>query len=92
MNVFASRTNIDIGCGPGSGWGHELLRRDSEGLSSVGNLGKYQIEGSADCSQVGFRSFIWTTAAMTAWLGPLAPGFFRALGENSRRYFRFFSA
>ena len=48
MNVFASHTNIDIGCGSGIGWGHELLRRDSEGLSSVGNLGKYQIEGSAD--------------------------------------------
>ena len=24
MNVFASRTNIDIGCGPGIGCGHEL--------------------------------------------------------------------
>ena len=26
---------------------------------------------------VGFRCFIWTTAAMTSGLGPLGPGFFR---------------
>src|SRR5437879_6484955 len=29
---------------------------------------------------------------MTSWLGPFGPGFFRALGENSKRYFRSFSA
>src|SRR5437016_7707538 len=29
---------------------------------------------------------------MTSWLCPFGPGFFRALGENSKRYFRSFSA
>src|SRR5712691_12668947 len=29
---------------------------------------------------------------MTSWLGPLGPGFFGTVDENSRRYFRFFSA
>ena len=41
--------------------------------------------------QVGFRCFMSRTAAITSWLGPFGPGFLRALGENSRRYFRFFS-
>jgi hypothetical protein len=41
---------------------------------------------------VGFRRFISTTAATTSRLGPRGPGFFRAVGENSRRYFRVFSA
>ena len=26
---------------------------------------------------------------MTSWLGPLGPGFFRNVGENRSRYFRF---
>jgi hypothetical protein len=42
--------------------------------------------------QVGFRCFMSTTAAIASWLGPFGPGFFRTVGENSRRYFRFVSA
>src|SRR5262249_58774007 len=42
--------------------------------------------------QVGFRRFLSTTAAMTSWVGPFGPGFFRTWGENRRRYFRFVSA
>jgi hypothetical protein len=41
---------------------------------------------------VGFRCFMSTTAAITSWLDPRGPGFFRTVGENSRRYFRVFSA
>jgi hypothetical protein len=41
---------------------------------------------------VGFRRFMSTTAATTSRLGPGGPGFFRALGENSRPYFRVLSA
>jgi hypothetical protein len=41
---------------------------------------------------VGFRRFMSTTAATTSRLGPRGPGFFGALGENSKRYFRVFSA
>ena len=43
-------------------------------------------------SQLGFRCFMSTTAAMTSWLGPLGPGFIGAFDENSRRYFRWISA
>jgi hypothetical protein len=32
-----------------------------------------------------------TTAATTSWLGPLGPGFFGTVDENSRRYCRFVS-
>ncbi|MSO23845.1 MAG: hypothetical protein EXQ58_11500 [Acidobacteria bacterium] len=42
--------------------------------------------------QVGLRCFIWKTAAMISCLGPFGPGFFRNLGENSRRHFRVFRA
>ena len=41
---------------------------------------------------VGFRCLMSRTAAMTSWLGPFGPGFFRTLNENSRRYFRCVSA
>lgn len=33
---------------------------------------------------VGFRCFMSTTAAMTAWLGPFGPGFVDTLDEKSR--------
>jgi hypothetical protein len=42
--------------------------------------------------QVGFRCFTSTTAAMTSWVGPFGPGFFRTCRENRRRYVRFVSA
>jgi hypothetical protein len=42
--------------------------------------------------QVGLRCFISTTAAMISWPVLLVPGFFRALAENNKPYFRFFSA
>src|SRR5262245_51624216 len=41
---------------------------------------------------VGLRCFMSTTAATTSRLGPRGPGFCRTVGENSRRYFRVFSA
>jgi hypothetical protein len=41
---------------------------------------------------VGFRRFMSTTAAMTAWVGPFGPGFVGTLDEKRRRYFRCVSA
>ena len=52
------------------------------------------VDGYAECQgnllrdpwtkpHAGFRCFIWTTAAITSWLGPFGPGFWRTVGENS---------
>src|SRR6266446_2829276 len=42
--------------------------------------------------QVGLRCFIWTTASMISWLGPLGPVLPLRWDEKSRRYFRFLKA
>src|SRR5262249_60793466 len=50
---------------------------------------RYAVRGQP---QLGLRCFIAMTASTSSCLGPFGPGFFRNLGENSRRYFRVFRA